>query len=781
MEGPLVLPDDLTFVPVAELPPQLREKIQAEDGDYAVTRPLSRTPSKIVDAQMYALLREFEKPKTIVEAVFHYSKAIHAKPSQVLDDAFPLLQSFVSAKLLVDPESGEGKKIEPTLVAGDRIAGVEIEKCLQVLADTELYRVKTESGSAALKLTRSGTHSLAKMFAHEAGILRHLDGQNTPRLLSAGKLDDEREYLLLEWCDGVDAATAAQRFREDDDRKGLLGLCESILDAYAHLHAQGVIHSDVHPRNLLVAEDGSVKIIDFGVARRSRQAAPRAGIPMFYDPEYAQALLKQSAPPPSSFASDQYSLAAMLYSLLRGANYLNFSPVRDEMLRQIAEDEPLAMDSDPTEPVLRTALNKQPAGRFSDVAELARAFRDATKTQPPSVAQRDFLETFLQSVLERVAEPRRNLETPKLVAPTASITYGAAGIASALYRIAQVRGDAKLLGLADLWISEAASQIPLNGAFYSDSLKITEDTVGKISPYHTASGIHAMRALIANAMGDGMSLNDGVNDFIAASEAPCDNPDLTLGQSSTLLALALMIDAISATGPESVDGLLTYGDGLLQRIWEGLPRQEVTYLGMAHGWAGLCYAALRWAKLSGSPLPQAVPEKLLYLAELGQTTTRGLRWPWRADHPNECIPGWCNGTAGYVFLWTLAHEVLGEDAYLRLAERAGNELFGSKENGQSLCCGLAGQAYSLLNLHRHTGDAKWAQRAEVLAVHAAKQAMAVAARGDESLPLSLYKGEVGVAALIADLARPEASSMPFFEEEGWSGSARRVKSTNGAQ
>ena len=50
MHGPLVLPEDLKIVPLAELPPEVRAEVQGEDGAYALTRPLSRVPSKIIDA-----------------------------------------------------------------------------------------------------------------------------------------------------------------------------------------------------------------------------------------------------------------------------------------------------------------------------------------------------------------------------------------------------------------------------------------------------------------------------------------------------------------------------------------------------------------------------------------------------------------------------------------------------------------------------------------------------------------------------------------------------------
>src|SRR5689334_23234016 len=115
MEGLLVLPEDINITPVRELPANVREQIQAEEGDYAITRPRSRTPSKIVDPQTMALLTEFDKPKTIVEAVLDISKTLGIPASRLLEDAFPVLQAFYSQKLLVDAGSQAEGRIVPTL------------------------------------------------------------------------------------------------------------------------------------------------------------------------------------------------------------------------------------------------------------------------------------------------------------------------------------------------------------------------------------------------------------------------------------------------------------------------------------------------------------------------------------------------------------------------------------------------------------------------------------------------------------------------------------------
>ncbi|HKO50328.1 MAG TPA: lanthionine synthetase LanC family protein, partial [Polyangiaceae bacterium] len=79
----------------------------------------------------------------------------------------------------------------------------------------------------------------------------------------------------------------------------------------------------------------------------------------------------------------------------------------------------------------------------------------------------------------------------------------------------------------------------------------------------------------------------------------------------------------------------------------------------------------------------------------------------------------------------------------------------------SLCCGYAGQGFALLAMHRHTGD----QMSLRLAAEVCRRAIDGA---PEALQRSsLFHGDLGVALLAEALARPNESSMPLFEAEGW--------------
>jgi hypothetical protein len=372
-------------------------------------------------------------------------------------------------------------------------------------------------------------------------------------------------------------------------------------------------------------------------------------------------------------------------------------------------------------------------------------------------------------VLQRLGPSGPLLPSGLTLAPTCSVNNGAAGIAYALYRIACIRGDASLLSLADIWSTKATSNIESSEAFYSTELEITSEVVGQISLYHTASGVHCVQALISHAMGDVASQQAAAEAFVSASMAPCENLDLTLGKSGTLLACSLLLDVM----PDS-DILPLFGNEVMQGIWNQIdtfpPLREyppLTFLGIAHGWAGVLYATMRWCQSSGHTLPGSFEERLRQLAACAEPSGRGVRWKRKLrkrdhKHSYDYVPSWCNGSAGFVFLWTLAHQRFGDQTYLDLAEKAAWNTWEDPDTIGDLCCGLAGRAYALLDLYKYTGERDWLYRAQELANRAAISIKSSAIRND-----SLYKGEIGVAVLAVDVFRPEASCMPLFEQEGW--------------
>jgi eukaryotic-like serine/threonine-protein kinase len=780
---PLVLAPDVLVIPLPELPESIRGQL-GDQGEFVLTQARGRVSSLVVDRAAADLIREFTASSTIVEAVVRYSRARGLDPERVLEDGYPVLRQCLGQGFLVPADSELAQPRRVAFALGDRVAGGAVLRCVRFLGDTEVYQLVLDGGGlAALKVLRATAPHAMTAFEREVEVLRHLDGRVAPRLLGTGELAGTR-WLAQEWVDGVPATAAAAALRPTGDGAARLAdLCRRVAEAYADLHGRGVVHGDVHPGNVLVSPSGTVRLLDFGLARLlpSGLAPPlRGGVPSYFAPDHAAALLSGREPEPATPASEQYSVGALLYTMLTGSAYIDFAIGEEDLLRQIVADDPSpftrhGVPSWPEmEALLAAALAKDPARRITSRG-LAERLRTLAPLGPSHGASQagsptDGLDVLLDSVLERTRPGGEWFEGGLPTAPLCSVAHGAGGTAIALHHVAVLRDDPDLLTLADEWAVRAAREAGRPDAFRSPALKLDLEATGSVSPFHCLSGVHGAQVLVSNAMRDTLARQRALDAFVAASRRPCDLLDLTIGRAGTLLAAAILVEAVDSDHLLDNRELRAFGNATTDAIWsqlDGMPPvaecRAFPYLGVAHGWAGLLLATLRWSRVTGAPLPPGLPDRLEQLAELARPAGMGVRWSSTNDLSGAgaaTMAGWCHGTAGHVWLWTAAHLALRDDRWARLAERAAWDVYGTPEPTPILCCGLAGQAYGLLEMYRHTGEQAWLRAAGELAARAAVAVRDVGSAG--TIPGSLHKGEVGVAVLAADLGRPEAATMPFF-------------------
>ncbi len=779
--GVLVLADDALVRAVRDLSPALRMSLRGEADDYVISRPGWRNPSLLVDRAAATLITSFRQPKSIIAAVVAYSQAADVDAHRVLDDAYPLLRRLLQAGVLVPVHSEAVHPLTSSLSPSELFAAVEVQHIVQILSDAEVYQAKTADGEiVALKVIRANAPVTAnKLLRHEATMLDHLHGTVSPALHDTGTYRG-RHYIAMAWRPGVDAAAAAGALRiacDSDGATRLRRLCGAILSAYSRLHQQDVIHADIHPRNILVDGDCDVTILDFGLARRMSEGfgatPPRRGVSFYFEPEYASARLGGAAAPAATARGEQYALAALLYRLLTGVHYVEFR-LDAELFRQISEEPPLAFGArggtawPGGEAVLARAFRKDPAERFESVTEFAGCFQQAcaSAAAPTAARTRSEAQILLKTVVARLrTDPARAALSP----PTASLHYGAAGIAYMFYRLACLYEDPALLGVADIWAQRALRESLTPEGFVSAELARPNGGAGPISLYHTASGVHLVRAMVSSAQGDWTTAGEAVREFCATGATAYENVDATLGQASVLLGCTLLLPMLAVGA--GADAVRELGNDLHLSIWAQLntygdltTSEALPWLGIAHGWAGVLYSTLRWLEVTGQLPPPTVIDRLGELHRIAEPAGKGLRWPQQSGTPSpdrRPATGWCHGSAGYVHLWNLADAFCPVGPYRDLAERAAWHAWEAPAlMGASLCCGYGGQAYALLNMYRQTGDPGWRARAHSLVERAAGP-------GRRTLRSnSLYAGDVGIALLAAELQRPDHAGMPVFEAEG---------------
>ena len=764
----LVLPPDVEVVSVVRLSADLRLRLACSDDEFLVTRPLGRGGSHVVDGPTAALLALFRSPTRVVDAVLAYARVQACDPEETLESVYPVLFRLWQEKLLVSPDGPDAEPIAESLKPGDAVGTCTVLRCIQVFEDTEVHLARAADGRfVALKIARRPDGRTPGQLAHEAAMLRRLDSGPIAPLVEL-TTHDGRTALVTEWVNGADAASYARGLRrrgEQRDDAELLRLCRAVARALAEIHAAAVVHGDITPQNVLVDRARRVRLIDFGLARALRDhaaAVPRGGVPFYFEPEYATVLL-DGGELPATPAGEQYAAAALIYHLWTGVHYLNWRLERTEMLRQIACDPPVPFAErgvpawPELESVLARSLHKDPAARYPSVATFADALDNLTPRAVPSsrAPDRDVVGGFL-------ARSEDTTPGPADAAPVASLAYGAAGIGYALNRIAILRGDARLIALADRWVHHADVLADEPDAFYSDELGVEQAVAGEVSVFHSVLGLPFVRVLVSAAIGDADAAQRGVARLVDQSRLRCDNPDLTVGRASVLLALAEIVEALPPADAASRALTLARGDELARDLTDVL-RSDSTlhHLGIAHGDAGLAHALLRWATATGMNPDPVVAERLDELLAIAEPHAGGLRWPVeRMSGTPHYVDGWCNGAAGHAMLFGLAYERLGRDDYAEAALSAAMSAAATETELGTLCCGLGGVAYALLCAHRISGDSSWRALAERTARRAARCHSPAYHRD------ALFKGEVGVAVLLEELRSAERPGMPVFESAG---------------
>jgi eukaryotic-like serine/threonine-protein kinase len=228
---------------------------------------------------------------------------------------------------------------------------------------------KTSVGEQDLK-------HIMQRFRHEAQAVGRLVHPGIVQIYDYGE-DDEVAYIVMELVNGK---TLSQHLQQEVayEVREVAEIIRQLLDALGHAHAAGVIHRDVKPSNILINNDGRIKISDFGIARiessQLTQVGDVLGTPHYMAPE-------QFLGSEVGLQADLYSVGVIAYELLTGRK--PFTGNSAAVMHQVMNKQPDNPSSlNPTlspliDRVLHKALAKKRDERFQNAREFADAFQEA--------------------------------------------------------------------------------------------------------------------------------------------------------------------------------------------------------------------------------------------------------------------------------------------------------------------------------------------------------------------------------------------------------------------
>jgi serine/threonine-protein kinase len=216
-------------------------------------------------------------------------------------------------------------------------------------------------------------------FNNEAATMARLQHPNIVSLFDYYS-DEEGLYLIMELVEGVELETYLRNIGCPLDEHVTAAFMKQLLDAFSHAHDKGVVHRDIKPANILIADDGTIKVLDFGIAKivdgegnhNLTKTGTQIGTVFYMSPEQVQGKKVD-------LRSDIYSLGVTFYQMLTAQNpYFNCTTEFDVYSKIVQEQLPNPKSvnpniSDAFVSILNKATAKDPEMRFQTCQQFNQA------------------------------------------------------------------------------------------------------------------------------------------------------------------------------------------------------------------------------------------------------------------------------------------------------------------------------------------------------------------------------------------------------------------------
>ena len=270
----------------------------------------------------------------------------------------------------------------------------------------------------AVKVLRQEyTHDpeLVRRFKNESKAISLLNHPNIVKVYDVS-VNDQLQYIVMEYVDGM---TLREYLNERGGKltsRETVHFISQILKALEHAHANGVVHRDIKPQNIMLLDNGQLRMMDFGIARISRAENQLTGGKAMGSVHYISP--EQAKGDETDFTSDIYSVGVMMYEMLSGHLPFDADDVVEVAIKQISDKPQSLQELAPNVPhglveITERAMAKRPDNRYASAAEMLNAL-NAYVENPAIVFNYTYLpDEIPEKVVERPMKTQKDAPEPK--------------------------------------------------------------------------------------------------------------------------------------------------------------------------------------------------------------------------------------------------------------------------------------------------------------------------------------------------------------------------------
>ena len=294
----------------------------------------------------------------------------------------------------------------------------EIQELIGIGGMAVVYRAydTIDDRTVAIKILKDeflSNEDFIRRFKNESKAIAILSHPNIVKVFDVS-FGDRMQYIVMEYIDGITLKEYIDQ-QHDIKWKEAVHFTVQILRALQHAHEKGIVHRDIKPQNIMLLQDGTIKVTDFGIARFSRNETrtmtdKAIGSVHYIAPEQARGDITDEK-------ADIYSVGVMLYEMLTGQLPFEADNAVSVAIMQLQADPRPPRDINPAIPegleeITLKAMQKDCAHRYQSAAEMLEAIEQFKRNPSITFEYKYFVDDKPTKYLDAINSVRRATPEP---------------------------------------------------------------------------------------------------------------------------------------------------------------------------------------------------------------------------------------------------------------------------------------------------------------------------------------------------------------------------------